>query len=92
MSAECRNMERLAYLAYQLFGEGPVDFHRLRYEFVKSPLFSHIEGGWFIKSWAYVILSTGILEKRGGEYYIVKEWLMRMPEIARRCGSLTGGP
>ena len=68
-------LERLALLAYQLFGEGPVDFHRLRYEFVKSPLFAHIEGDWFIKSLAYVILATGVLEERDGKYYIKREYI-----------------
>jgi len=68
-------LEKLAFLAYQLFGEGPVDFHRLRYEFVKSPLFAHIEGDWFIKSLAYVILATGVLEERDGKYYIKREYI-----------------
>jgi len=83
---ECTELERLALLAYRLFGEGPVDFHRLRYEFVKSPLFAHIKGDWWVKSWAYVILSTGVLEERGGRYYIRREYVERMGEIIRRCG------
>jgi len=83
---ECSGLERLALLAYKLFGKGPVDFHRLRYEFVKSPLFAHIKGDWFVKSLAYVILSTGVLEKRDGKYYIVEEWLRRINEIMRKCG------
>jgi len=79
---EYGELGRLALLAYQLFGEGPVDFHRLRYEFVKSPLFAHIEGDWFIKSLAYVILSTDVLEERGDKYYIKKKWVDR---IRRMC-------
>jgi len=68
-------MEKLAFLAYKLFGEGPVDFRELRHRFVISPLFAHIEGDWFIKSFAYVILATGVLEERGGKYYIKKHYL-----------------
>jgi len=75
---ELNELERLALLAYQLFGEGPVDFHRLRYEFVKSPLFAHIEGDWFVKSLAYVILSTDVLEERNGKYYIKKKYIEKI--------------
>jgi len=77
-------MERLALLAYRLFGEGPVDFRELRRRFVKSPLFAHIGGVWLIKSIEYVILSTGVLEKRGGKYYIKKDyldWLKRVQVV-----------
>jgi len=76
------NLERLALLAYRLFGEGPVDFHRLRYEFVKSPLFAHIEGDWFVKSLAYVILSTDVLEERDGKYYIKKKYIEKIKKIS----------
>jgi len=79
---ELGELERLALLAYRLFGEGPVDFHRLRYEFVKSPLFAHINGDWFVKSLVYVILSTDVLEKRDGKYYIKKKYLERIKNIS----------
>ena len=92
MSAECGELERLALLAYKLFGEGPVDVYRLRYELVNSPLFAHIEGDWFDKSLAYAILATDVLEKRGDKYYIAKEWIKRMPEIVHNCGYLLSGP
>jgi len=85
-SHECRDLEKLALLAYRLFGEGLVDFHRLRYEFVTSPLFAHIKGDWFVKSIGYVILSTDVLEKRGDKYYIKEKWLKRIPELMRKCG------
>jgi len=81
---ELNNLEKLAWLAYQLFGEGPVDPYRLRYEFVNSPLFAHIEGDWFVKSIAYVILSTDVLEERDGKYYIKKEYIERL----RQYGAL----
>jgi len=79
---ELDELERLAFLAYQLFGEGPVDFHRLRYEFVKSPLFAHIKGDWWVKSWVYIILSTGVLEKRGDKYYIKKKYINKVRNIS----------
>jgi len=78
---ELDELERLAFLAYQLFGEGPVDFHRLRYEFVKSPLFAHIKGGWFVKSLAYVILATDVLEKRESKYYIKRKYIDKIKKI-----------
>jgi len=79
---ELDELERLAFLAYQLFGEGPVDFHRLRYEFVTSPLFAHIKGDWWVKSWVYVILATGVLEKRGDKYYIKKKYVDKVKSIS----------
>jgi len=86
---ELDELEKLALLAYQLFGEGPVDFHRLRYEFVKSPLFAHIKGDWFVKSLAYVILSTEVLEKRDGKYYIKKKYIDKIKEISHKTPILT---
>jgi len=89
VNVELDELEKLALLAYQLFGEGPVDFHHLRYEFVKSPLFAHIKGDWFVKSLAYVILSTEVLEKRDGKYYIKKKYIDKIKKISHKIHILT---
>ena len=75
-------------LAYRLYGEGPVDFHHLRYLYVTSPYFNPVGDDWFDKSvyYIYTLALARILVKRGGKYYISKKWLRRIPEIERRCG------
>jgi len=77
---ELREIDRLALLAYKLYGEGPVDFHELRYLFVVSPCFN-VEGNWFVKSIAYVILSTDVLVERGGKYYVNKKYVEKFKNV-----------
>ena len=75
-----REIEKLALLAYKLYGEGPVDFRELRYLFVVSPCFN-VEGDWFVKSIGYVILSTDVLVERGGKYYVNKKYVEKFKNV-----------
>jgi len=81
---ELHDSEKLALLAYRLYGKGPFSFHQLRRMYVASPCFG--EDDWYAKSVAYTVtlaigVFMGVFEERNGKFYVSKDYIEKFKNV-----------
>jgi len=76
----------MAAFIYYHFREGPVDIRILRYLVSISPDFESWGSHWIARSFGAILWGNLVLEKRGGLYYLKKEWVEWARDLFRRKG------